>query len=99
MLLDVGKLLKSTITVRAFVGLLAGMDAYVLHKLMIAGEALHALLALMGLCLCPGRRAAAHASAAGHTMHTQADAGYLLLDLLHGALVHEQLQDKDVVVW
>lgn len=95
MLLDVGKLLKSTITVGAFVGLLAGVDAYVLHELVVAGETLHALLALVGLCLCPGRRSASHASAAGHPMHSQADAGNLLLNLLHGALVHEQLQDKD----
>lgn len=98
-LLDMGKLLKSTITVGAFVGLFAGVDAYVLHELVVAGKALHALLALMGLGLCPGRRTAAHASgSANRAMHSQTDAGNLLLDLLHGAFVHEKLQGKDVSV-
>lgn len=94
-LLDMGELLKSTITVGAFVGLFAGVDAYVLHELVVAGKALHALLALVGLGLRPWCCAAAHASgSADRAMHSQAYAGNLLLDLLHGAFVHEKLQEK-----
>lgn len=50
-LLDVAELLEPAVAVRAFVGLLPRVDPDVLHQLMIRGEGLEALLALMRLHL------------------------------------------------
>lgn len=49
MLLHVRELLEASVAVRTFVGLLARVYANVLRQLMIGGERLETLLALMGL--------------------------------------------------
>lgn len=51
MLLDVAQLLEPPVAVRTLVRLLAGVYPYVLHQLMIAGEALQTLLTLVRLDL------------------------------------------------
>lgn len=50
-LLDVRQLLELAITVGTFVGLLAGVDADVLDQLVVGGEALQTLLALVRFVL------------------------------------------------
>lgn len=50
-LLNVRQLLELAITVGTFVGLLAGVDADVLHQLVVGGEALQTLLALVRFVL------------------------------------------------
>lgn len=50
-LLDVRQLLELAITVGTFVGLLAGVDPDVLHQLVVGGEALQTLLALVRFVL------------------------------------------------
>jgi hypothetical protein len=75
-------LLEASIAVRALVGLLAGVHANVLNKLVIAAEALQTLLALVRLDL------SAHA-AARPWRPIALDVARMLH--LHRALVHENL--------
>lgn len=58
MLLHVAELLEPAVAVAALVRLLAGVDPDVLHELMVAGERLEALLALVRLDLVAGDQAA-----------------------------------------
>lgn len=57
-LLYVAELLEPAVTVAALVWLLAGVDPDVLHELVVAGERLEALLALVRLNLVAGDHAA-----------------------------------------
>lgn len=58
MLLYVAELLEPAVAVAAFVWLLARVHPDVLDELVIAGEGLEALLALVGLDLVAGHHAA-----------------------------------------
>ena len=51
MLLHVAELLEAPVAVGALVGLLSGVDADVLHQLVVGGERLETLLALVRLRL------------------------------------------------
>lgn len=67
MLLYVTELLEPPVAVAALVRLFTGMYPDVLHKLMIAGERLETLLALMGLDLVAGYHAGSDANADAET--------------------------------
>lgn len=70
MLLYVTELLEPAVAVAALVGLLAGVHPDVLDQLVIAGEGLEALLALVGLDLVAGDHAPgadSHAEATAET--------------------------------
>lgn len=76
-LLYVAELLEPAVTVAALVWLLAGVDPDVLHELMVAGERLEALLALVRLNLVAGDHAArsdADADTDAETGQTAGDA-------------------------
>lgn len=84
-LLNVRQLLEAAIAVRAFVGLLASVYANVLNELMIAAEALQALLALVRLDFT------AHSAAGRWRSISLYVAGMLHL---HCALMHENLRKE-----
>jgi len=107
MLLHVAELLEPAVAVAAFVRLLAGMDPDVLHELVIAGERLEALLALVRLNFVAGDHAAwsdADADTDTQTGQTTGDAAagprrqctraQLPRVHLHRALVHEDLREE-----
>lgn len=106
-LLHVAELLEPAVAVAALVRLLAGVDPDVLHELMIAGERLEALLALVRLNLV----AADHAAGPDADADTDAKAGQTPGDTatgprrqrtraklprvhLHRVLVHEDLREE-----
>lgn len=60
MLLNVGQLLEAAVAVGALVGFLPGVDPDVLHQLMVGGEGLEALLALVRLHLAAVRLPTVH---------------------------------------
>ena len=59
-LLHVGELLEAALAVGTFVRLLAGVHANVLHQLVVGGEALEALLALVRLDVASAELPARH---------------------------------------
>lgn len=106
-LLHVAELLEPAVAVAALVRLLAGVDPDVLHELMIAGERLEALLALVGLNLVAADHAAgsdADADTNAKTGQTSGDAAtgprrqrtraQLPRVHLHRVLVHEDLREE-----
>lgn len=106
-LLHVAKLLEPAVAVAALVRLLAGVDPDVLHELVIAGERLEALLALVRLNLVAGDHAAgpdADADTHAKTGQTPGDAAagprrqrtraQLPRVHLHRVLVHEDLREE-----
>lgn len=107
MLLHVAELLEPAIAVAALVRLLASVDPDVLHELVIAGERLEALLALVRLNFVAGDHAAwsdADADTDTQTGQTTGDAAagprrqctraQLPRVHLHRALVHEDLREE-----
>lgn len=105
-LLHVAELLEPAVAVAALVRLLAGVDPDVLHELMIAGERLEALLALVRLNLVAADHAGSDADAdtdtkAGQTSgdtatgpRRQRTRAQLPRVHLHRVLVHEDLREE-----
>ena len=63
MLLNVGELFEPAVAVRALVRLLPGVNADVLHQLVVRGERLQTLLALVRLHVARAAAPAAHLAA------------------------------------
>lgn len=104
-LLYVTELLEPAIAIAAFVRFLAGVDPDVLDELVVAGERLEALLALVRLYLVPGdhparsnadraqpRQSARNAAASSPRQCTRR--AELPRVHLHRALVHEDLREE-----
>lgn len=86
MLLDVRELFEAAIAVSTFIWLFAGVNTNVLNELMIAAEALQALLTLMGFYV------ATHAAARRWWTAVALDVARMLH--LHCTLMHENLWIK-----
>lgn len=106
-LLYVTELLEPAIAIAAFVRFLAGVDPDVLDELVVAGERLEALLALVRLYLVPGdhparsnadraqpRQSARNAAASSPRQCTRR--AELPRVHLHRALVHEDLREESL---
>lgn len=103
-LLHVAELLEPAVAVAALVRLLAGVDPDVLHELMIAGERLEALLALVRLNLVAADHAGSDADTDAKAGQTSGDTAtgprrqrtraQLPRVHLHRVLVHEDLREE-----